>query len=79
MLHVEDDAAYASSVRILLKSEGFHAIDVRDGATALAQVTDSGLRPDVLIVISTCRASSTAARSPRQSHARWAGRCRRSC
>jgi two-component system CheB/CheR fusion protein len=50
VLHVEDDAAYASSVRILLKAEGFHSIDVRDGAAALAQVTDSGLRPDVLIV-----------------------------
>jgi two-component system CheB/CheR fusion protein len=50
VLHVEDDAAYAASVKVLLKSEGFRALVARDGEQALALLAGTALRPDVLIV-----------------------------
>lgn len=50
VLHVEDDAAVAGSVAMLLRLAGFEVDSVPDGETALRRIADEGLRPDVLIM-----------------------------
>jgi FixJ family two-component response regulator len=50
VLHVEDDAAVANSVRMLLKTCGYQTRSFTNAADAEASVCDVGLRPDVLIV-----------------------------
>jgi FixJ family two-component response regulator len=50
VLHVEDDAAVANSVRLLLKTCGYQTRTFTNAADAEGSVTDAGLRPDVLIV-----------------------------
>jgi two-component system CheB/CheR fusion protein len=47
---VEDDAAVAGSVAMLLRQAGFDVDSAPDGEAALRRVVDEGLRPDVLIV-----------------------------
>jgi FixJ family two-component response regulator len=50
VLHVEDDAAVANSVRMLLKTCGFQTRTFANAADAEASVSEHGVRPDVLIV-----------------------------
>jgi FixJ family two-component response regulator len=50
VLHVEDDAAVANSVRLLLKTCGYQTRTFSNAADAEGSVSDAGLRPDVLIV-----------------------------
>lgn len=50
VLHVEDDAALADSVRLLLKSAGHGSVQAHSSAEALGKVTNDGIQPDVLIV-----------------------------
>ncbi|MCU0758431.1 MAG: response regulator [Steroidobacteraceae bacterium] len=50
VLHVEDDAAVAGSVALLLRRAGFEVDNAPDGEAALRRIVDEGLRPDVLIV-----------------------------
>ncbi len=50
VLHVEDDAAVAKSVQLLLKTCGYQTRTFTNAADAEASVSDVGLRPDVLIV-----------------------------
>jgi FixJ family two-component response regulator len=50
VLHVEDDAAVANSVQLLLKTCGYQTRTFSNAADAEESVSDAGLRPDVLIV-----------------------------
>ena len=50
VLHVEDDAAVANSVRLLLKTCGYQTRTFTNAADAEGSVSEAGLRPDVLIV-----------------------------
>jgi two-component system CheB/CheR fusion protein len=50
VLHVEDDAAVASSTELLLRLAGFRAFTAPDGETALRLITEGAVLPDVLIV-----------------------------
>ncbi len=50
VLHIEDDAAVAASIELLLRLAGFRTVLATDGESALRLVADDGLHPDVLIV-----------------------------
>jgi CheY-like chemotaxis protein len=49
VLHIEDDAAVRSAVRLLMSGEGYPCHSVASGREALQLVRDAGVRPDVLI------------------------------
>jgi CheY-like chemotaxis protein len=49
VLHIEDDAAVRSAVRLLLTGEGYPCHSAASGREALQLVRDAGVRPDVLI------------------------------
>lgn len=50
VLHVEDDAALAGSVSLLLRAGGYRAITAHTADEALDLIAPQGLRPDILIV-----------------------------
>ncbi|MCS6947983.1 MAG: response regulator [Steroidobacteraceae bacterium] len=50
VLHVEDDQALAGAIKSLLEIAGHVAISATGSADAIAQLTRTGIRPDVLIV-----------------------------
>lgn len=50
VLHVEDDAAVRTAVRMLLRSAGLSVLSVATGAEALRRVRADRLEPDVVIV-----------------------------
>jgi two-component system CheB/CheR fusion protein len=50
VLHVEDDAAVAASIGLLLRVAGFRTLHAPDGESALRLVRDGEFRPDVLVL-----------------------------
>jgi CheY-like chemotaxis protein len=50
VLHVEDDEATRTSLRLLLRSAGYRVASAASGPAALALVRSEHLLPDVLIV-----------------------------
>jgi two-component system CheB/CheR fusion protein len=50
VLHVEDDAAVANAIAVLLRSEGYRCLTASSGAGALEMLAQGAPRPDVLIV-----------------------------
>lgn len=60
VLHIEDDAAVAEAMRLLLRSSGYRAATATTGEEALSLV-EAGLRPDVVIADYQLRGGGTGA------------------
>lgn len=58
ILHIEDDAAVAEAMRLLLRSSGYRAVSAATGDEAM-RLVEGGLRPDVVIIDYQLRGGTT--------------------